>query len=72
MCCYCRRTYVKWRVRDSIAQLLSQKKPTPIEMVGVNDSFGESGPPRDLMQKYGLTFSEIVSAAKKVITRKTS
>ncbi|MEC7645861.1 MAG: transketolase C-terminal domain-containing protein [Bacteroidota bacterium] len=55
---------------DSIAQLLSLKNPTPIEMVGVNDSFGESGPPRKLMEKYGLTASDIVSAAKKVITRK--
>ena len=36
---------------DSIAQLLSRKKPTPLEMVGVNDSFGESGPPMKLLKK---------------------
>ena len=55
---------------DSIAQLLSSKLPTPIEMVGVNDSFGESGTPRGLMEKYGLTAKEIVGCAKKVIYRK--
>ena len=38
---------------DSIAQLLALKRPTPIEMVAVNDSFGESGKPSDLMEKYG-------------------
>ena len=55
---------------DSIAQLLSKKYPTPVEMVGVNDSFGESGPPMKLMEKYGLTAFEITKAAKKVISRK--
>ncbi|MEC9209967.1 MAG: transketolase family protein [Bacteroidota bacterium] len=55
---------------DSIAQLLSRKLPTPIEMVGVNDTFGESGPPMKLMKKYGLTSDNIITAAKKVIARK--
>ena len=55
---------------DSIAQLLALKKPTPIEMVAVNDSFGESGKPSDLMEKYGLTRSDIVKSVKKVLTRK--
>ena len=40
---------------ESIAQLLSRELPTPLEMVGVNDTFGESGTPRQLMEKYGLT-----------------
>ncbi len=57
---------------DSIAQLLSKSFPTPIEMVGVNDSFGESGPPMKLMEKYGLTAFEITKAAKKVISRKSN
>ena len=57
---------------DSIAQLLSKKYPTPVEMVGVNDSFGESGPPMKLMEKYGLTALEITKAAKKVISRKSN
>lgn len=55
---------------DSIAQLLSEKLPTPIEMVAVNDSFGESGTPEELMVKYGLSKSDIVNAAFKAITRK--
>jgi len=55
---------------DSIAQLLSIENPTPIEMIGVNDCFGESGPPMKLMEKYGLTASDIITATKKVIMRK--
>ena len=55
---------------DSIAQLLALKRPTPIEMVAVDDSFGESGKPSDLMEKYGLTRSDIVKSVKKVLTRK--
>ena len=55
---------------DSIAQLLSRNTPTPLEMVGVNDTFGESGTPRQLMQKYGLTDQNIIEAVKKVIKRK--
>jgi len=55
---------------DSIAQLLSRELPTPLEMVAVDDSFGESGPPMKLMEKYGLTSKEIISSAKKVISRK--
>ena len=55
---------------DSIAQLLSQKLPTPIEMIGVDDSFGESGKPEELMEKYGLNTTNIISACKKVLKRK--
>ena len=55
---------------ESIAQLLSRELPTPLEMVGVNDTFGESGTPRQLMEKYGLTSSDIVKASKKVLTRR--
>ena len=55
---------------ESIAQLLCRELPTPLEMVGVNDTFGESGTPRQLMEKYGLTSSDIVKASKKVLTRK--
>ena len=55
---------------DSIAQLLSRNNPTPLEMVGVNDTFGESGTPRGLMEKYGLTASDIIAATQKVIARK--
>ena len=55
---------------DSIAQLLSRNSPTPLEMVGVNNSFGESGPPMKLLEKYGLDAKAIVAATKKVIARK--
>ncbi len=56
---------------DSIAQLLSKHNPTPIEMVAVKDSFGESGTPDELMTKYGLDTINIVEAALKVIGRKS-
>ncbi len=55
---------------DSIAQTLSQNYPTPLEFVGVNDTFGESGTPEQLMIKYGLTSTNIVKAALNVIARK--
>ena len=55
---------------DSIAQLLSRELPTPLEMVGVNDTFGESGTPRQLMEKYGLTSNDIINAVNKAIARK--
>ena len=55
---------------DSIAQLLSRNNPAPLEMVGVNDSFGESGSPMKLLKKYGLNAKAIVAATKKAITRK--
>ncbi len=55
---------------DSIAQLLSRKLPTPIEMIGVNDTFGESGTPMQLLEKYNLDAKAIVIATKKAIARK--
>jgi len=55
---------------DSIAQVISRNNPMPIEYVGVNDSFGESGTPSQLMEKYGLNADSIVKAAKKAISRK--
>ena len=55
---------------DSIAQLLSRTMPTPLEMVAVNDSFGESGKPEELLVKYGLNDTDIVEAAKRAIGRK--
>ena len=55
---------------DSIAQYLSTTLPTPIEMIGVNDTFGESGTPKDLMIKYGLSSDNIIESARKVISRK--
>ena len=54
---------------ESIASLLGRKQPTPIEIVGVNDTFGESGKPVDLMKKYGLDVSDVVAAVKRVLSR---
>lgn len=55
---------------ESIAGLLGKHYPAPIEMVAVNDTFGESGTPEELMKKYGLDSVDIVKAAQKVIARK--
>lgn len=55
---------------ESIAQLLSTHMPTPMEFVAVNDTFGESGTPAELMKKYGLDSINIVEAVKKVMKRK--
>lgn len=56
---------------DSVAQLLARNYPAPMEFVGVNDSFGESGTPDQLMEKYGLTTQAIADAAIKSIARKS-
>ncbi|MBF9252642.1 transketolase family protein [Pontibacter sp. 172403-2] len=55
---------------DSIAQVLVKNKPLPQEYVAVNDSFGESGTPDELMEKYGLNEQSIVAAAERAISRK--
>lgn len=55
---------------DSIAQVAARNLPVPIEYVGTNDTFGESGKPLDLLKKYGLDPAHIVAAAEKAISRK--
>ena len=55
---------------ESVAQTLTTNHPAPQEFVAVNDSFGESGTPAQLMEKYGLNAAAIEAAAKKVIARK--
>ena len=55
---------------DSIIQYLSRNFPVPVEMIAVQDTFGESGKPSELMIKYGLTKKDIVNSSKKVINRK--
>lgn len=55
---------------DAVAQVLSRFNPTPLEMVAVQDSFGESGTPTQLLKKYGLGPENIVKAVEKVIKRK--
>jgi transketolase len=55
---------------DAVAQLLVRKHPTPQEFVAVNDSFGESGTPEQLLEKYGLSAQNIAEAAVKVRARR--
>jgi len=57
---------------DSIAHLLAKNLPTPQDYVAVNDSFGESGTPDQLMEKYGLSTEAIIAAVQKVLARKTA
>ncbi|HHT03066.1 MAG TPA: transketolase family protein [Bacteroidales bacterium] len=57
-------------LNDSIAQLLARNNPKPMEYVGIDDQFGESGKPEDLMVKYGLKAANIVEAVHKVLKRK--
>jgi transketolase len=55
---------------DSVAQVLIKNKPLPQEYIAVNDSFGESGTPAQLMRKYGLDAEHILHAVMKVMARK--
>ncbi len=55
---------------DSIAQLLARKNPVPMEYVAVNDSFGESGTPNELLEKYGLDTPDVIKAVRNVLKRK--
>ena len=55
---------------DSIAHAAAVNHPVPIQMIGTQDTFGESGKPTELLKKYGLDTDNIVTAALKVIERK--
>ncbi len=55
---------------ESVARVLSTNNPVPQEFVAVNDTFGESGTPAQLMEKYKLNDKAIVAAVKKVLKRK--
>lgn len=55
---------------DSIAQVLALHNPLPLEMVAVDDRFGESGTPAELMTKYGIDTEDVVSAVERVIKRR--
>ena len=56
---------------DAIANLLVHKMPVPMEYVGVKDSFGESGKPAELLDKYGLSKNDVIWAVKDVLERKS-
>lgn len=55
---------------EAVSQVLARHLPTPQEYVGVNDTFGESGTPDQLMTKYGLDTIDVINAAKRAIQRK--
>jgi len=57
---------------DSVAQVLAMHHPAPVEMVAVNDSFGESGKPVDLLRKYGLNAGNIIASAERVVARRSA
>lgn len=55
---------------SAVSEVIVSEKPVPVELIGVRDTFGESGTPNDLLQKYGLTAEKMVEAAKKAISKK--
>ena len=55
---------------ESVARTLALSNPAPQEFVATQDTFGESGTPEQLMEKYGLNAKAIVEKSKKVISRK--
>jgi transketolase len=55
---------------ESVAGALARAAPAPQEFVATQDTFGESGTPAQLMEKYGLNKNAIINAVKKVIIRK--
>lgn len=56
----------------AVSEVLARNFPVPIEFIGVNDSFGESGKPDELLAKYGMKAENIVKAVKRVLARKNS
>lgn len=55
---------------SAIAEVLAENAPTPMVRVGISDTFGESGRPQELMEKYGLTKAALIEAVHKVLNRK--
>ena len=55
---------------SAVSEVVSEEYPVVVKKVGVNDSFGESGTPAELLKKYGLTSDDIVKAVKEAITKK--
>ncbi len=56
---------------SAVSQALSQACPVPVEFVGLDDTYAESGRPDELLEKYGLTSKNIASVAEKVVARKS-
>ncbi|MEN9698843.1 MAG: hypothetical protein RLZZ301_41 [Bacteroidota bacterium] len=56
---------------EAVAQVLARKNPVPQEFVAVNDTFGESGTPMELMTKYHIDTPDVIDAAKRAMNRKS-
>ena len=61
---------VKGGLGGAIAECLAKNHPTPMEFIGMQDTFGESGPPTALVEKYGMGVKDVKAAVKKVLRRK--
>ena len=55
---------------SAVAEILAAHQPTPMEFVGMQDRFGESGKPDELMKAFGLNAEGMVAAARRVMARK--
>ncbi len=53
-----------------VAQAVAETRPCPMEFVGIQDTYAESGSPQELMEKYGLVARNVAAAAKRVLSRK--
>ncbi len=61
---------VKGGLGGAVAEVLAKNLPVPMEFVGMQDIFGESGPPSELVKKYGMDVKDVKAAVKKVIKRR--
>lgn len=66
----CEEAQITGGLGGAVAELLGEHLPVPLQRVGVNDRFGESGKPDELMEKFGLTYKHIMMAAHQVMDRK--
>jgi len=57
---------------SAVCEVLAQHYPVPVEMVGMPNTFGESGQPDELLKKYGMDKTAVVEAVKRVLARKNS
>ena len=55
---------------SAVSEILSQNYPAPMEIIGIQDRFGESGEPAELLEKFGLTAKNIIEAVKRIVKRK--
>ena len=66
----CEEHMINGGLGDSVAQLLTQNQPVPQEYVAVNDHFGESGTPEELLVKFHLDTPDVIAAVRRVMARK--